>query len=182
MDAERRLGFGQLDVRPPQFLRAPVQHIAAQHVAAFTELRPATPAFPLGPRHAQPRRLLGHPHLEQPRRPAVLAQQPPDLPLHRAAIRLLRPLQPRRQMPQPFLNAPLKAFVHRRLFVPPRATAAQDEGLLAVRPRAVLHLQVLTDRLPRACDQFALKTLERALGRAHDVAPAAAPQELDLLR
>jgi hypothetical protein len=46
LDAEGGLGFGELDVGPPQRLGRPVGDVGAQHVAAFAVSRPFVPFGP----------------------------------------------------------------------------------------------------------------------------------------
>src|SRR5208283_4705143 len=55
LDAERGLGLRQLHVGTPEFFRAPVRHVAAQHITTLAEACPLLPAidsFPLTLRKA----------------------------------------------------------------------------------------------------------------------------------
>jgi len=83
--AKGGFGFGELHVGAPQLLRRPVDHVAAQPVAAFTPPRPLPPTLYLRP--PQLREVLGmHPyaHIEQPRRTCVSFQEPSYAALHGA--------------------------------------------------------------------------------------------------
>ena len=79
VDAEGRLGLGQLDVGLPQFLVAPVGDVAAEQVAAFAQGRPVAPRLDLLPHAsvARPSAVALDLDLEQAGRAAVLAQQSP---------------------------------------------------------------------------------------------------------
>ena len=49
VDAERRLGLRQLDVRFPKLFVVPICYVAAKKAAAFAQSRPITPRFDFFP-------------------------------------------------------------------------------------------------------------------------------------
>ena len=68
-------------------------------------------------------------------------------------------------------DATLKRLVHRLFLFAPVAAAAKNERLgRAVRRRAELHLQAVTQGVPVFGQQLLLKLFQQALGGTHDVA------------
>ena len=109
-----RLGLGELGVGPPKILLAPLHNIAPQQVTAFAQRSPIPPWLGLLPHKARPairgRLDLG---FKQPRRPAVLPQQPSQALRHHHRFQALLPttgLDPQQPSSIRCSNRPCMAF------------------------------------------------------------------------
>ena len=132
LDAEGRLGLGELDVGAPEVVRTPVGDVGAEDVAA---LAPPGPLVLVRPgRHVTrtrdgtlTRRLDDR---VAARRAGVGGEQAAELALHGAARHgSARVGEPPRQPGQPGLDARLEAGVHGVLLLPTLDGADQDERL-----------------------------------------------------
>src|SRR5206468_2601338 len=102
----------------------------------------------------------------------VLLEDPSDLTFQGPAIEpFARALDPPREAGETLLDALGEARVHRLLFLAPIRRAAEQESLLAVRPRAEFRLDSLAYLAPVLLVRERMAPLlELALGRANQVA------------
>jgi hypothetical protein len=87
LNTKRGLGVGQLRVRPPQLLVAPIADVRPQHISPFAQLRPRAPTFDLRPRDLRRAVFVAaNADVEQPGRARVLPKQTADAALDRADL------------------------------------------------------------------------------------------------
>ena len=154
VDAERRLGLRQLDVRFPKFFVAPIRHVAAQKIAAFAQGGPVAPRLDLFPMQgSRGRRPTFSPRCETS--PAARLFCPSKRPNRCATTSGCRRCfwQAAAIRCKPFLDPLLETAVHGLFFLAAIAAAAKHEGFVAVRRRTELHFQARRGSrasLPRA--------------------------------
>ncbi len=182
LDAERRLGVGELDICPPQLVGAPIRHVGAQDIAALAPARPVVPRR-LGPpleAHASPERRVGD-KLDNVAagRSLVTFEQAPDLALEAPHVKgVPGPLHALPQPGQAVLDLPGETLVHRAFFLAPFHGADEHDGLHARGPPTMLGLDSLAHRLPvlgvgdraRPLAEFTLRVptrYRRPLSRSH---------------
>ncbi len=177
LDAEGGFRLGQLDVRLPEFLGAPVGDVAPQQVAALAQSRPRLATPPPSPRPRQPRRPIAvrNVDLEQAGGTAVVPQQSAHSPFHRPQLLLplagsSRPASPalsrsasRTARASPSLWRLASALRHRM-----KVSSPSGDGHSFTSSPSRTSLPVLP------CSSSLLEPLQLALGRAHDVAPSLA--------
>jgi hypothetical protein len=137
---KRGLGLGELHVGKPEFFRAPVRHIAAQYVTAFTEPRPPPPVNHFFQLH------FANPSASK----SILTSNAP------AAREFLSRSHPRAapQLPvavfafgswprssRALLDPFLEPFMHGLLFLFPLRTPSEKKYFLTTRSRTQAHLQ-----------------------------------------
>src|SRR5439155_6351420 len=172
--------------RAPELLGTPVDHVRAQHIAAFAPAGPVVPLRASAPvqSHAGGMRRVGDEVDHIAAGGALIPfEQAPELALQAAYIE--RPARPPQALPEPrqsVLDPARKPLVHRALLLTALHGADQHKRLDAVGTDALLGFDPVAHRLPvPRLGAGPRPFFEFALGRPHEIASARLAQPFQIV-